>query len=218
MALALILGCSNVTKAATGGTKIDTNVTDLTTGQPYDYVPVINGHQLRLRISVKTTKRASMKLKVPAMAAKGSNQYLRLVVKEKGQARSICKIKIAKSPSDCWLTNDIYVMINGKKLSQAQAAHVICGKASLRLPKGKNSIVLKFKYDKMYKPEPPKPPKESKNPEAHRDGPIGPCEACREHFKEIWGYHASTFCGRLRRPFARQIMVTVTFILQSPQG
>ena len=188
MGLALILGHSNIAEAATERSKIDTNVTDLTTSKRYDNVPVISGHQLRLKISVKTTKRAIMKLKVPEMAAKDSKQQLRLVIKEKGQARSVCKIKMAKSPSDCWLTNDICVMINGKKLSQAQATHIICGEANLRLPKGKNNVVLKFKYDKMYKPE---PPKESKNPEAHRDGPIGPCEACREHFKEIWGYHAA---------------------------
>lgn len=47
--LTLVLGCSTMAEAATSSVKVIARVTDLTTGKQYSNIPVISGHQLRLK-------------------------------------------------------------------------------------------------------------------------------------------------------------------------
>lgn len=194
--LTLVFGCSTMAEAATSSVKVIARVTDLTTGKQYSNIPVISGHQLRLKISVKTTRRAAIRLKVPRYILKGSNQSLNLTIKEKGRpARSVHKVKMLKSADNCWCTDDVSITINGKKLGQTQAVSAMQGETSLRLPKGKNTVIVRFRYNKMHEPEPPEET-ELKKPEPPRpleepDEPIGPCEGCQKHFEEIWNHTVS---------------------------
>lgn len=188
--LTLVFGCSTMAEAATSSVKVIARVTDLTTGKQYSNIPVISGHQLRLKISVKTTRRATMRLRVPGYILKGSSQSLSLTVKEKGySARSVHKVKMLKNTNGCQLNNGMCIAINGKSLTQEQAVLAIHGETDLQLPKGKSTVVVIFEYDKILEPEPPEEPelKKSEPPELpeESDEPIGPCEGCRRHLEEL---------------------------------